>query len=333
MGFRLSRALPALAVALAGAVAAAPAGARPSMPAQDQTPTVVVAPDPTDAAPQECPPGTTPDPTAVPTAPDVIVFPTDANGGPGAGPQDVSVPATPLTCVPAMEQTPTPMDAPVPQPTSTPPAQATVAPPAQPTSAPATQAPPPMAGPPQQAAPSSAMPPMPAPPMPAASEAGGQPAAAGLGNPPVEGAGAAVAPEVATLAAPVACPNPRLATRISGPRTVAAGGEAAWRITVRNRGRLAATDVALTYRLPAGFSLARSSPRAVMGSGVLRFGLHALRPGGAAAIRLTLHAGRGLTGRRVQQAQVLSSCGASQMARASITVTAVVARVAPAVTG
>jgi hypothetical protein len=333
VGFRWSRTLPILAAAAAAsAVAAAPAGAKPSVPAQDQPPTVSLDPGTTGGGPQECPPGTMADPTAVPTDPGVIVYPSDNGNDQGNGPQQMPAPATPLTCVPAMEQGPTPMGTPMPQPTSGPPVQPMSGPPAQPASGPPAQSPSPTTAAPQPAAPVSAMPAMPVSPPQAP---GDQPGAGGMGSPPVQAAGAAAPaePEVAALAAPVACPNPRLATRIRGPRTVAAGREATWRITVRNRCRLAASDLSLTYRIPAGFSLAHSAPRAALGSGVLRFRLDALAAGGGATVRLTLHAGRGLSGRRVQQAQVLSSCGASQLALAPITVKALVARVLPAVTG
>jgi uncharacterized repeat protein (TIGR01451 family) len=131
----------------------------------------------------------------------------------------------------------------------------------------------------------------------------------------------------------VVCTKPSLLVRIAGPRRVVAGRQLTFRISVRNVGPGLARSVVLRDRIPTGFSLLRSTPRAGFASGVARFNLPNLRPGQTATVRLTMHASRGIAGHRLQQARIVSGCGGSESARAPITVSAVRGVIAPAVTG
>jgi uncharacterized repeat protein (TIGR01451 family) len=133
-------------------------------------------------------------------------------------------------------------------------------------------------------------------------------------------------------AAPV-CLRPSLVARIVGPRSVVAGHQVTWRISVRNLGSQLARSVVLNNRIPSGFSLLRSSPRAGFGSGIARVRLPNLRPGQTATVRLTLHASRDIVGRRLQHARVVTGCGGTEAAVAPITVNAVAGAITPAVTG
>jgi uncharacterized repeat protein (TIGR01451 family) len=129
------------------------------------------------------------------------------------------------------------------------------------------------------------------------------------------------------------CTTPSLAARIVGPRRIVAGQQLTFRISVRNTGATLARSVVLRDRIPSGFSLLRSTPRASFVSGVASFRLPNLRPGQTATVRLTMHASRGIAGRRLQQARIVSGCGGSESAVAPVTVSAVAGVVTPAVTG
>jgi uncharacterized repeat protein (TIGR01451 family) len=138
---------------------------------------------------------------------------------------------------------------------------------------------------------------------------------------------------VAAVPSPSICVTPALVARILGPRTVVAGSQVTWRISVRNVGAALARSVVLSNRLPDGFSLVRSSPRARFGSGVATFRLPNLRSGQTATVRLTMHASRGVSGRRLQQARIVTGCGGREAAVAPIRVSAVAGAINPAVTG
>jgi uncharacterized repeat protein (TIGR01451 family) len=147
--------------------------------------------------------------------------------------------------------------------------------------------------------------------------------------------GAAPVPPVTKpqpAARPVCVPA-ALTARIAGPRRIIAGQRVTWRITVRNVGRPLATSVVLTNRIPSGFSMVGSLPRARFVSGVARVRLPNLARGESATVRLTMQASRGIAGQRQQQVRVASGCNATEAARAPITVTAVAGAITPAVTG
>jgi uncharacterized repeat protein (TIGR01451 family) len=166
---------------------------------------------------------------------------------------------------------------------------------------------------------------------PAATVSGNEPAApptGASGDLPVD----SVAKPGQPSAAPV-CVRASLLGRIVGPRRIAAGQQLTWRVSVRNVGARLARSVVLTHRIPSGFSLLRSSPRASFVSGVARFRMPNLRPGQTATVRLTMHASRGIAGRRLQQARIASSCGGREAAVAPVTVSAVAGVIRPAVTG
>jgi hypothetical protein len=129
------------------------------------------------------------------------------------------------------------------------------------------------------------------------------------------------------------CVPASLTARIAGPRRIVAGQRVNWLIRVRNVGRGIGRAVVLTSRIPSGFSLVRSSPRTSFVSGVARFRLPNLAPGRSATVRLTMHASRGIAGKRLHQARVASSCNAIETATAPITVNAVAGAITPAVTG
>jgi uncharacterized repeat protein (TIGR01451 family) len=145
----------------------------------------------------------------------------------------------------------------------------------------------------------------------------------------------APAPTAVVPKPPVAAPciRPSLVARIVGPKTMVAGQKGTWRISVRNVGSHLARSVVLTERIPSGFSLLRSTPRAIFGSGVARFRLANLRPGQTATLRLTMHASRGIAGRRLQQARIATGCGGTEAAVAPVTVRTVARVIHPAVTG
>jgi uncharacterized repeat protein (TIGR01451 family) len=146
-------------------------------------------------------------------------------------------------------------------------------------------------------------------------------------------AGAApVGPAPKPIVRPVCVPA-TLSARIVGPRRVVAGQQVTWRISVRNVGRTAARSVRLTDRIPSGFSLVRSSPRASFVAGVARFRLPDLRPGRTVTVRLTMHASRDASGRHLQRANVAGACEATESAVAPVTVNAVAGALTPAVTG
>ncbi|MDX6647311.1 MAG: hypothetical protein QOK40_3038 [Miltoncostaeaceae bacterium] len=184
-------------------------------------------------------------------------------------------------------------------------------------------------GPPPPAQPTAAGPPPPA--APQAQAAPPQAEVASVPSAPLAGA-APVAPAPKPVVGP-ACVRAALSARIVGPRRVTAGQQVTWRITVRNVGRTLARSVRLTDRIPSGFSLVRSTPRAGFLAGVARFSLPDLRPGHAATVRLTMHASRDTVGQRLQRARVAGACEATESAVAPVTVSAVAGAVSPAVTG
>ncbi|MDX6646266.1 MAG: hypothetical protein QOK40_1993 [Miltoncostaeaceae bacterium] len=187
--------------------------------------------------------------------------------------------------------------------------------------------------PPLVPAPTSQPPQTPAPPSVPLASSGQPPPApapqAGIASTPVQPPPVAVA----AVPSPSICVTPALVARILGPRTVVAGSQVTWRISVRNVGAALARSVVLSNRLPDGFSLVRSSPRARFGSGVATFRLPNLRSGQTATVRLTMHASRGVSGRRLQQARIVTGCGGREAAVAPIRVSAVAGAINPAVTG
>src|SRR5207244_2394835 len=58
------------------------------------------------------------------------------------------------------------------------------------------------------------------------------------------------------------CPAPTLMARVVGARQVAAGQRLTWRVRIRNAGRVTARRVILADRLPIGFALLSSTPKA-----------------------------------------------------------------------
>jgi uncharacterized repeat protein (TIGR01451 family) len=129
------------------------------------------------------------------------------------------------------------------------------------------------------------------------------------------------------------CPAPTLSARVIGARRVAAGQRLTWRIQIRNSGRVIARRVVLSDRLPNGFALVSSTPRATFAGGTLRFSVPSLRPGRSAVVSLTMQVPRAATGSRVGTATLRAACGGIESARTPVTVFRIPARILPAVTG
>lgn len=87
------------------------------------------------------------------------------------------------------------------------------------------------------------------------------------------------------------------AVAVRGPRRVAAGKSATYRITVRNRRRTPAYDVRIHAVLPPGFRPRRVRGARVGGRQVV-WRLHALRPGRSRSVRLRMRIPRSLAPRR-----------------------------------
>jgi uncharacterized repeat protein (TIGR01451 family) len=124
-----------------------------------------------------------------------------------------------------------------------------------------------------------------------------------------------------------------MSARVLGARRVTAGQTLTWRVVIRNAGRVTARKVVLADRLPRGFVLLSSTPRATFTAGTLRFTVPALRPGRSAVVRITMQVPRAGTGTRTGVATVKSSCGGIESARTPVTVLRVPTQITPAVTG
>jgi uncharacterized repeat protein (TIGR01451 family) len=129
------------------------------------------------------------------------------------------------------------------------------------------------------------------------------------------------------------CPAPTLMAQVVGPRRVAAGQRLTWRVQIRNAGRVIARRVVLSDRLPLGFSLLSSTPKATFAAGTLRFTVPALRPGRTAVVTMTMLVPRSAAGHRAGVATLKSACGGIESARTPVTVLKVPAQIIPAVTG
>jgi uncharacterized repeat protein (TIGR01451 family) len=121
--------------------------------------------------------------------------------------------------------------------------------------------------------------------------------------------------------------------RVQGPRRVSAGARVTWRIVVRNAGHVTARHVVVNDRLPLGFVLLASTPRATFSRGVLRLAVPTLRPGRSAVVSLTMQVPRRASGQRAGVATMRSSCGGIETARTPVTVLRVPTQITPAVTG
>jgi uncharacterized repeat protein (TIGR01451 family) len=183
-------------------------------------------------------------------------------------------------------------------------------------------------GPGQQATSQAATPGAPTP-QPGAGPTGpnGQPAAGGLQGGPAKTPAPSGGP-----GGPL-CPAPTLMARVVGPRRVAAGQRLTWRVQIRNAGRVIARRVVLADRLPIGFALVSSTPKATFSAGTLRFAVPTLRPGRSAVVAMTMQVPRAAAGNRAGVATLKASCGGIESARTPVTVFRVPAQIIPAVTG
>ena len=137
-----------------------------------------------------------------------------------------------------------------------------------------------------------------------------------------------------TPTVPVAgTPAPRLAITKTAPARAKVLSRVRYAITVRNPGRVAATNVVLRDRLPDGMSFVKSSRVGRLSNGVVTYDLGTIQPGSAKTVYVWLLASADVRGTRVNVATVAATRVRALTARAATIFTPLARRVQPAVTG
>ncbi|HTI35847.1 MAG TPA: hypothetical protein VL422_19375, partial [Miltoncostaea sp.] len=143
---------------------------------------------------------------------------------------------------------------------------------------------------------------------------------------------AAGTPTVPTV--PVAgTTTPRLALTKTAPKRATVLTRVRYAITVRNPGKVNATNVVVRDRLPSGMSFVRSSRTGALANGVVTYQLGTIKPGASKTIYVWLMADADVRGTRTNVATVSATRVRQLTARAATIFRPLARRVQPAVTG
>jgi uncharacterized repeat protein (TIGR01451 family) len=148
---------------------------------------------------------------------------------------------------------------------------------------------------------------------------------------------ASVPVPVANVRAAVTKPRPVRTPALAIDKSTAAQATAGqlvnYSITVRNTGRATANRVVLRDAVPAQFSVTNRVKGARLSNGTLTWNLGNLRPGASKTVTFRLRLDSAASGTRCNTASAKGSNTSRVSDRACTKVTAVAARVEPAVTG